>query len=117
MPIYEFVDLESGAPAEAYFPMAEAPEIGSEVDVGGRRMRRVVSLNFQTSAKPTFYLPGAPSLPRARWDGHKWLPPQDEPWHPPTQKYDAKGRPVFESLKSREEFLARGEGTYAYGQD
>lgn len=118
MPMYEMQDTESQAIEEIYFPMADAPEIGSVRVIGGREMRRIIQADgFQTSAKPTLCIEGALSLPRATRSAQGWKPPSDEPWHSPKQQYDHKGRPVFTTVAQKDDFLARSNGKYGYGID
>lgn len=42
--MYEFIDTETGERREFDFRMADAPPLDSEIERGGRRYRRVVSL-------------------------------------------------------------------------
>lgn len=43
MPLYPFEDVETGARVEEFLSMSQAPEIGSVVEIDGRRLRRIVT--------------------------------------------------------------------------
>lgn len=43
MPMYSFVDESTGESVELHYSMANAPSIGTTVEVDGRRLTRVVS--------------------------------------------------------------------------
>lgn len=117
MPLYEMQDVESGSVDEIYFPMAEAPEIGSQVLVGERPMVRIVrAASVQASVHKDTHIE-ALSLPRMQRTRTGWAAPSDCPWYPKGQKCNARGAPVFDSITKRDEFLAHSEGRYGYGLD
>lgn len=116
-PLYDMQDTESGVVDEIYFPMADAPEIGTVRDIEGRKMRRIIQPDSVQRGIVNDTFIEALSLPKMQRTREGWKPPADEPWYPKDQKCNAKGVPVFESARKRDEFLAHSEGRYGYGID
>lgn len=127
---YDFLDVKTREIVELVFDWKEVPAIGKTIQRGGRRLRRIITpagyqVGANAGATSTIV---AKSMPRFEKDhkGH-WQRPADEPDYPtptPDGKTDVhgvtvgpRGEPCFDSVKSREEFLAKGEKKYAYGVD
>ena len=96
MPLYEFQDVETGQCSEVYLPMAQAPEIGSETVISGRKLRRLVS-HIEPAAKKTVEFRSV-QLP------NNW---------PYARRHDENGRPYFSSRREVEESVQRSKDTSA----
>ena len=99
MPEYPFMDVETGDPVDEFFPIADAPEIGSVVEVEGRKLKRLVSR--MSKPKITNYAFKGYSLPREDPKNPKW-------------PCDATGVPLFESRAQVKEYAARSEKQAIY---
>lgn len=111
MPTYEF-QADDGEVIERVRPMARAPRIGSVLRVKGKVYRRVASLGVGSAGIVREYRHVAHSLPR------KWQWPTM-----PHNKFDERGRAVFESKRDVEKFQAAVKdrpgysGKYRYNED
>jgi hypothetical protein len=91
MPTYTFED-ESGERFDVFMQMSEAPGYGAWVELGGKKLRRIV----ETPVDP--YVPDYTCTIRsqARWD----------PTYP---RYDNMGHGVILSKKEHREYKAKNE--------
>jgi len=138
MPIYPF-EAPDGAVVERYFPMAEAPEIGSSVLDHEQPDRMLVRLPSETKkAIVADYSHVASSVPRVhdprqvaarrRYEASIATTPEEREaclksadewsrskplWHRTT----ANGKPVFANKREVQEFQARTGGRYGWGAD
>jgi hypothetical protein len=92
--IYDFIDKETGEPAEFNYPMSEAPPLDSEVVRDGRTYIRVVS-------------PEVGIAPNG-FNGD-WLQNMRCPSLPPwaTDKHDRNGVCIVENAREAREIAAR----------
>lgn len=110
MPEYVY-RAEDGEEVSRIVPMSRAPKIGAKLNRNGKVFRRVAQLGPGPGiCRETRHV--AYSLPR------KWQWPAI-----PHDKFDERGRAVFESKRDIEAFQAKVkdrpgyEATYAYNQD
>lgn len=96
MPIYEF-EAKDGEIHEEFFPMEDAPALGSWITRAKKRYQRI----------PT------PWRAKARKTRHFAAMSMD-PWEPGAPRYDKDGAPCFTSQREVDEFVARSEGKYVY---
>ncbi len=101
MPLYDFEDVEKGELVEHYFAMADRPPTGKVVEIGGRKVSRVITPTQLAPVRSYEFVSNA--LPRENVADPKW--PCDE-----------RGRPRFKSKKEVEEYTARSEGKAAWDQ-
>lgn len=102
MPMYDFVDVESGEAEELFFPVDERPAVGETVRNGGRTLRRVMSAAVQVAVQRDIHF--------TAWSL--------EPNTPGFARYNAQGQPLVSSKQEIREALRinRDLGTdLAYG--
>ena len=94
--IYEF-ESEKGERLELYYPMAEAPPIGTVVDVEGVPYRRI------------------PSMPAVQQDDKPVISNTSPRWHGMKEKkggfyrhYTKDGKPIIDSRAARREAQSSG---------
>lgn len=93
--IYEFRDNETGVIVEAGYPMGEAPQIGSVVEIDGRACTRIASR-----------FGGAEQVANATW-GWPRKPVQGPQDIPGWKHRDPKdGRIIIPSQRAEREYLA-----------
>jgi hypothetical protein len=88
--IYPFQRLSDGLYVEAFYPMADAPEIGSTVQIDGAECRRLPSVVEQMNEKAVYFT--SVQLPTG------WKYAKD---------FDEHGSPRWSSKKALRESLAR----------
>jgi hypothetical protein len=88
MPLYPFLDEQSGDYVEVLMDMSKVPGIGSTMRHEGRTLRR---------------LPSMPQAPVMK-DFKAYLASQ-KPWAPGADEYDKGGTPICHSRKSLQRFL------------
>ena len=137
MPMYEF-KAQDGDVVERWFPMAEAPEIGSIVeDVDWGSITRIPSGSPRKGivrdyacvahSLPRVYDPRAVAKRREREAARERDPAQREAllksaeeWRgsePIWKKVTPEGKPVFETKRDVEEFQARTGNRYGFNVD
>lgn len=92
MPTYEFED-QHGQRVEMFLTMAEAPGYGAWVELGGRKMRRVVERNV-TAPIVTNWVTVNRSQPR---------------WDPTAPRHDEFGNGVLLTKKEHDDYQAKHE--------
>ncbi len=116
MPVYEF-EAEDGERREQFFPMADAPQIGSWVELEGKAFRRViVAPQLADSKGQTSYRLHSNACPNERmvnrWEREAVAKGLPMPARAP--KYDEVGRAVFRSDKELRDYCKR-DGRYDVG--
>lgn len=96
MPEYPF-ETQDGQVIDLYFPMSEAPEIGSQIEVDGQKLTRLPPQLKVTTGKT--YAHVAQSL--ALWDPHA-------PHHTP------EGKPYFNNKKEVMDYQAKTNGRWKW---
>lgn len=105
--LYLFEDTATGEPVEVWYPMAEAPELGSIVEHEGRRLKRRPSA-LQVVAEPDFRHV-AYSL-RQKGDTPEHLQADVPHW---TDEGPCS-KPLFINKQEILEFNAKTDGAFAY---
>lgn len=95
MPEYPF-RTSDGRDIDLYFPMSEAPEIGSTIVVDGQELTRLPSA---TAGRGTEEGSVGYSLPL---------------WDPAAKHHTPEGRPAFPSKQDRLNYQARTNGRYVW---
>lgn len=106
--LYLFQDTASGALVEAYFPMAEAPELGSVVEVDGRALKRLPSQLQAAVQKDPRHI--AYSL-RQKGDTPEHLQKLVPHW----TDEGPVSKPVFHTVAEIRNFEAATDGAFNYG--
>ncbi len=96
MPIYEFECPDTGERSEHFFHGSEAPGIGSEVEIEGRKWRRIPSLG---AGKPRVW-------------SREFVARSQALWHPDAPRHNDVGEAVFRSQREVDEFCAKTGQTY-----
>ena len=100
MPIYEF-ETSTGEVLEQFFPMADAPRVGTEVVIEGVPCVRIFERqHVQCAERHTPFESHSICPKAAKRLGHK--------------EFGATGSPIFRSHKQAHEFAAKSEGLYEY---
>lgn len=120
-PIYEFED-EKHALSEHFFPVNEAPSIGSWVEIDGHAWRRVISAPQIPSSKGQenyrLHSNACPHLSTIEYQERqaRHLQEKGHPVRMPVRApaYDDVGRAVFKSPKELHDYCAK-DGRFAVG--